>query len=318
MVLGLSEPLLAARAPERSDGRSCGECVLPAPTWCEVRPRPGATNTGARTATWWARACGGTGRPTHADVRAVGKFSMGTKPPALTPGPCLGVHGASGGGRVHSRHRRAGRRADPPDRTRRRPLATTEPLRVLVLDDDPRVRDGRRRLLEVRPGSRSSLSGRRRRRFGAVDAPDGSAAAARVRGLAGGAPVIALSLDGAARTAALAAGARAFVEKDGAADSWSPPCTPSHPGGAPDDDHAAAPGRDRPRLVRLQAAPRRPAPRSWRRGLDGRSPLRPATACSSTPTPGTTAHRRSGHRRPGGPGDGHGPAAAGCTRRRRA
>jgi DNA-binding NarL/FixJ family response regulator len=93
-------------------------------------------------------------------------------------------------------------------------------LRVLVLDDDPRVRAGLRRLLEATPGITIVPLG-----AGAdvalvdVDLPDRAAAAARVRGLAGGVPVVALSLDGAARQAALDVGAHAFVEKDGAPDA---------------------------------------------------------------------------------------------------
>jgi DNA-binding NarL/FixJ family response regulator len=93
------------------------------------------------------------------------------------------------------------------------------PLRVLVLDDDPRVRAGLCRLLEATPdvvvvplGTDADVA------LLDVDLPDRSAVAARVRALAGGVPVVALSLDGAARDAALASGARVFVEKDGAAD----------------------------------------------------------------------------------------------------
>jgi DNA-binding NarL/FixJ family response regulator len=94
---------------------------------------------------------------------------------------------------------------------------TRPSLRVLVLDDDPRVRAGLCRLLEATPdlvvvplGTHADVA------LVDVDLPDRAAVTARVRALAGGVPVVALSLDGAARDAALASGARAFVEKDGA------------------------------------------------------------------------------------------------------
>jgi DNA-binding NarL/FixJ family response regulator len=90
-------------------------------------------------------------------------------------------------------------------------------LRVLLLEDDPRVRAGLRRLLEATPGiAVVPLGTDADVALVDVDLPDRAAAAARIRGLAGGVPVVALSLDGATRDAALAAGARAFVEKDGA------------------------------------------------------------------------------------------------------
>lgn len=96
---------------------------------------------------------------------------------------------------------------------------TRRPLRVLVMDDDPRVRTGLRRLLEATPdvvvvplGADADVA------LVDVDLPDRAAVAARVRGLVGGVPVVALGLAGSARDAALAAGARSFVEKDGAAD----------------------------------------------------------------------------------------------------
>lgn len=97
---------------------------------------------------------------------------------------------------------------------------TTTGLRVLVLDDDPRVRGGLRRLLETTPGvTVVPLGADADVALVDVDLPDRAAVAARIRALAGGVPVVALSLDGAARAAALAAGAAAFVEKDGASNA---------------------------------------------------------------------------------------------------
>ena len=96
---------------------------------------------------------------------------------------------------------------------------TAAHLRVVVLDDDPRVAAGLRRLLEATPGvTVVPLGAVADVALVDVGLPDRVAAVSRVRGLAGGVPVVALSLDGTARQAVLAAGARAFVEKDGAPD----------------------------------------------------------------------------------------------------
>lgn len=94
------------------------------------------------------------------------------------------------------------------------------PLRVLVLDDDPRVRTGLHRLLEATPDVvKVGLGADADVALVDVDLPDHAAVAARVRSLAGGVPVVALSLAGSARPVALAAGARAFVEKDAGTDA---------------------------------------------------------------------------------------------------
>jgi DNA-binding NarL/FixJ family response regulator len=96
---------------------------------------------------------------------------------------------------------------------------TAASLRVLVLDDDPRVGAAVRRLLEAAPGvTVVALGAAADVALVDVDLPDRRAATARIRGLAGGVPVVALSLDGSARATALRAGAAAFVEKDGADD----------------------------------------------------------------------------------------------------
>jgi DNA-binding NarL/FixJ family response regulator len=102
-------------------------------------------------------------------------------------------------------------------------MPTTPFLRVLVLDDDPRVRAALCRLLEVTPGVRVvPLGSAADVALVDVDLPDRASARARVRALAGGVPVVALGPDGAARDAALAAGAAAFVAKDGAASALLP------------------------------------------------------------------------------------------------
>ncbi len=188
----------------------------------------------------------GHGEPTRADVRAVGKSSMGTRSPALTPGPLPGCSW---------RWRRwSGAPSAPACWSPCGPTGPNPPSPVRDHRAAPGAGPGRRPARARRPAAAARgqardhgrpSRGRRTSLWGTSTHRTGSGAAARVRGLAGGAPVIALSLDGTARTAALAAGARGFVEKDGAADSWSPPCTPSHPTGARDDDHAAAAGRHR-------------------------------------------------------------------------
>lgn len=93
---------------------------------------------------------------------------------------------------------------------------STDAVRVLVLVDDPRVRAGLRRLLEAAPGvAVAALGADADVALVDIDGPDRGAATARVRGLAGGVPVVALGLDGPTGAAALTAGARRFVEKDG-------------------------------------------------------------------------------------------------------
>ncbi|SNR90333.1 hypothetical protein SAMN04488107_0543 [Geodermatophilus saharensis] len=111
---------------------------------------------------------------------------------------------------------------------------TSGPLRVLVLDADPRVRDGLLRLLETDPGVTAVPPGAHADvALVDVDRPDRSAAVGRVRRLAGRVPVVALGLDGAVRAATLAAGARAFVEKDGATDDLLTALSAAVPGRSP-------------------------------------------------------------------------------------
>ncbi|MGZ6269533.1 MAG: response regulator [Candidatus Limnocylindrales bacterium] len=104
-------------------------------------------------------------------------------------------------------------------------------LRVLVVDDDPRVRAGLTDVLVATPGLAVAASTGSARRALAV-ASAGSADVALidallptladgvrlVRALAVHVPVVAISLEGASRAEMLAAGAVAFVEKDGAVD----------------------------------------------------------------------------------------------------
>ena len=111
---------------------------------------------------------------------------------------------------------------------------TPGPLRVLVLDDDPRVRDGLLRLLEATPGVAAVPPGADADvALVDVDRPDRAAAVGRVHRLAGRVPVVALGLDSAARSAVLAAGARAFVEKDGATDDLLTALSAAAPGRSP-------------------------------------------------------------------------------------
>jgi DNA-binding NarL/FixJ family response regulator len=110
---------------------------------------------------------------------------------------------------------------------------TARPLRLLVVDDDPRVRralqgalsdvDGLELLAVC--GSASELRARgtgRRPDVVLLDVhlPDAGTGLALLGELARAAvPVVAMSAAGGARRAALAAGAAAFVEKDGATDA---------------------------------------------------------------------------------------------------
>ena len=104
-------------------------------------------------------------------------------------------------------------------------------VRVLVVDDDPRVRAGLAGLLTATPGLAVPVStgsatralavaSRGRADVGLVDVllPTPADGLRLVRDLSAYVPVVAMSLDGVSRDSALRAGALAFVEKDGAID----------------------------------------------------------------------------------------------------
>ena len=112
-----------------------------------------------------------------------------------------------------------GRSSDSPARS----------LRVLVVDDDTRVRAGLTGVLTATPGlAVASSTGSPRRALAVavrgfadvalVDVllPTVADGLDLVRRLFDVVPVVAISLDGTSRAAALAAGAVAYVEKDGA------------------------------------------------------------------------------------------------------
>ena len=100
-------------------------------------------------------------------------------------------------------------------------------VRVLVVDDDARVRAALTGLLDQVTGLAvlaldagqtarfAALSGRRLADVAVVDVPRDDPAHL-VRQLSPLVPVVAVGLSGASRRAALDAGARAFLEKDGA------------------------------------------------------------------------------------------------------
>ena len=103
------------------------------------------------------------------------------------------------------------------------------PVKVLVVDDDPRVRAGLAGVLTATPGlAVASATGSARRALAAagrgladvalVDVllPRAADGVELVRQLAAHVPVVAISLDGTNRIQVLAAGAVAYVEKDGA------------------------------------------------------------------------------------------------------
>ena len=105
------------------------------------------------------------------------------------------------------------------------------PVRVLVVDDDPRVRAGLAGALGATPGlALVAVTGSPRRAVAVAAAGEADVAlvdallptladgVALVRSLAPHLPVVAMSLDGSRRRDALAAGAVAYVEKDGALD----------------------------------------------------------------------------------------------------
>jgi DNA-binding NarL/FixJ family response regulator len=107
---------------------------------------------------------------------------------------------------------------------------TTE-LRVLVVDDDPRVRAGLAGALGATAGlALAAVTGSPARALALaaagwadvalVDAllPTLADGVALVRRLTPHVPVVAISLDGTRRTAVLAAGAVAYLEKDGSLD----------------------------------------------------------------------------------------------------
>ena len=107
----------------------------------------------------------------------------------------------------------------------------TPPVRVLVVDDDPRVRAGLAGALGATagvalvavtgtPARALAVAAAGRADVALVDAllPTLADGMALVRGLARHLPVVAISLDGSRRRDALAAGAVAYVEKDGALD----------------------------------------------------------------------------------------------------
>lgn len=100
-------------------------------------------------------------------------------------------------------------------------------LTVLVVDDDPRVRGALVHLLEevgdirvvavdTDQAIRLTLVSAPRTDVAVVDVPDAGSPGVRLVGLLAVAlPVVAVSLTGSVRDAALAAGALHFVEKDG-------------------------------------------------------------------------------------------------------
>ena len=105
-------------------------------------------------------------------------------------------------------------------------------LRVLVVDDDTRVQSGLRQLLATTPdvelaAAAASLSEAHQALAAAevdvalvdVRLPTSEAGLALIRELAEVLPVVALSINGAARREALAAGAGAYLEKDGDPDA---------------------------------------------------------------------------------------------------
>lgn len=129
-----------------------------------------------------------------------------------------------------------------------------QPLRVLVVDDDARVRDALRHLLDdvsefecLAVDSEQALRlvtwGSPVSDIAVVDLPSTSCASTPlVERLAQLLPVVVVSMSGTTRVAALAAGASCFVEKDGdvaalvaaircAADA-GPPCLAPGPGRA--------------------------------------------------------------------------------------
>jgi DNA-binding NarL/FixJ family response regulator len=104
-------------------------------------------------------------------------------------------------------------------------------LRVLVVDDDPRVRAGLAGALGATAGlALTAVTGSPARALALAAAGQADVAlvdallptladgVALVRGLAPHVPVVAISLDGSRRRDTLAAGAVAYVEKDGALD----------------------------------------------------------------------------------------------------
>ncbi|MBD3782099.1 MAG: response regulator transcription factor [Micrococcales bacterium] len=111
------------------------------------------------------------------------------------------------------------------------PVKGPRRLRVLVVDDDARVRSALRHLLDdvgelrclaVDTGQAVRLLtwGSNVSDVAVVDLPSGSPAAspagcALVERLAGLVPVVVVSMSGSRRSDALAAGAHSFVEKDG-------------------------------------------------------------------------------------------------------
>jgi DNA-binding NarL/FixJ family response regulator len=105
--------------------------------------------------------------------------------------------------------------------------------RVLVIDDDARVRAALADLLastaDLTPAGTAATAAEARaadERDGPFDLaivdirlPDPATGLALIRRLTARTPVVAVSVSGVHRTAALAAGARAFLDKDGRADA---------------------------------------------------------------------------------------------------
>ena len=107
------------------------------------------------------------------------------------------------------------------------PSGPARPVRVLVVDDDPRVRAGLAGLLAATPGVVVSAStgcpvravaARGLADVALVDVllPTLADGVELVRVLSPYVPVVAISLVGTSRAEALAAGATAYLEKDGA------------------------------------------------------------------------------------------------------
>ena len=107
----------------------------------------------------------------------------------------------------------------------------TPPLRILVVDDDPRVRAGLAGALGATagvalvavtgsPARALAVAAAGRADVALVDAllPADADGVALVRRLSPHVPVVAISLDGTCRRDALAAGAVAYLEKDGSLD----------------------------------------------------------------------------------------------------